>query len=533
MHEKTGQWVPPDSNETQYSVGHHGWRLIEHDAFMEVQDPGLGTFAIGDRPEAALLHDIVMSPLGLRGLSVTQLSKLKPHAPIPNIYDFYRTGHVLGNYEIVNRLAKDHPSKVTDRKRLSWGLSVMLDDLSHGIASHLSDMIIEGGYGGKENAHQERAQEAWKYGGIDKVLKSHKVRIDKTGGIQGYDLPSWVESNAPNLCSERFQYTAEEMRLWMESADEDVEAAAIIDSLYDLDQLTITPNAELAFKDEEAALLFAKSYLLLSTEDWNEPVNRVIEHLIIEAFKYSVYSRRLPEMNNYDNGETAAVGSYTYAIDQDLDYALRTSRDKRDDFMFAISQLLSQIGKEERWRFVEYKRDQFKRFLLDPQAEDYPSAWLNGHMMEYGPASSAVEVEVKPPTSSKLRRKPSVRANAAKLIHTDSGGVEYGLQPMKNRYVDPLVMTEKGPKPLSRINKTYSGLLDQHARIHASTLTVRLAVSSAYEDLIHDVVQRNNEEAKIERPPLDRDQLRWQIDAAAERSKQAAIEAGRLVLNAP
>lgn len=533
MQEKTGQWVPPDSNETQYSAGHHGWRLIEHEAFLEIQDPGLGTYAIGDRPEAALIRDIVMSPLGMRGLSVTQLSKLKQHAPIPNIYDFFRTGHVLGNVEGVHRLSRLHPAKASDEERLSWKLSVMLDDLSHGIASHLTDMIIEGGYGGTESAHQNRAKEAWRYGGITEILKRHGIKINKQGSIRGYDQPPWIETDAPGLCYERVQYAAEEMRLWLESDRDDPDAKRITESLYNLDNLTITDDAELAFKDEEAALLFGKAYLLLSTEDWNEPVNRVIEHLIIEAFKYSVSMRRLPGMDQYDNGHTAPVESYTYAIDQDLDYAMRVSRDVRDDFMFAISQLLSQIAKEERWRFVEYKRDQFIRFLLDSRVEDYPSAWLNGHVMEYGPASSVVEVEVTPPTKEEMEAGRTVRANAAQLIHTDSGGVQYGIQPMKNRYVDPLVMTDKGPKKLSKINKVYKLLLDQHARIHASKLTVRLAVSNEYERLIHEVVQRNAKEAQVERASLKRDQLRWQIDAAAERSREAAVKAGRLVLNAP
>ncbi|HVV67130.1 MAG TPA: hypothetical protein VHB72_03605 [Candidatus Saccharimonadales bacterium] len=533
MQEKTGKWIPPDSNETQYSAGHHGWQLVEHAAFLEVRDPGLGTYAISDRPEAQLVRDIVMSPLGLRGMSVTQLSKLKQHAPIPNIYDFYRTGHILSNYEGVHRLAPKHPGKPSEEEVLSWKLSVMLDDLAHGIASHLTDMIIEGGFGGKEQAHQERAQEAWRYGGIYEVLQKHGINVNASGGIEGYERPPWIESDIPELCYERVQYTAEEMRLWMESEDEDPDAERIINALYDLDNLTITEDGELAFKDEEMALLFSKAFLLLSTEDWNEPVNRVIEHLIIEGFKYSTYNRRLPQMHRYDNGHTARLESYTYAIDQDFDYALRISRDKQDNFMFAISQLLSQIAKEERWRFVEYKRDQFKRFLLDPRAEDYPSAWLNGHVMEYGPASSIVEIDVKPPTKKELQAVKTGRANAAKLIHTTKRGVRYDIQPMKRRYVDPLIMTANGAKRLSEVNSIYSGLLDQHARIHASTLKVRLAVSDEYERLIHQVTQRNRDEAKVDRPYLKRDQLRWQIDAAAERSRDAALQAGRLVLDAP
>lgn len=531
MQEKTGLWIPPDDDETLYSSGHHATRLVQHVNYMEVQDPSLGAYAIGDRPEAGVIQDLVMSRLGMRAGDIAQLSKRKQHGTIPNVYDFYRHGHVISNAEIVFRKSQEHPSRVSDTQRLSWELAVFLDDLAHGIGAHLSDMIIEGGFGGRENAHQARALEAWEYGGIAEVLKNHKVKVDVTGAIKGIATPPWVETNAPDICVERFQYTAEEMRLWLESADVSEDAKHIIATLSDLDNLTITDDARLAFKDEHVALLFSKAYLLLSTEHWNEPVHRVIEHLLIEAFKHSVYSRRLPDMDLYDNGDTADVVSYTYGVDDDLRLALDTSRHDRDDFMFAISQLLSQLGKEERWRYVEYKRDQFVRFLKDSRAQDYPSPLLNGHMVDFGPPSSAVEIDVtagKAPSS----RRPAIKANAAKLIHTDSGGVQYGLQPMKNRYVDPLVMTERGPRPLSKVNNVYRELLRQHSVIHASKIAVRLAVSSGYEELIREVVQLNTNEAKVPRRRLERDPLRWQIDAAAERAKTTAQAAGRLVLGA-
>ncbi len=531
MQEKAGLWIEPDSNETRYSTGHYAWQLIEHPNYLEIQDPVLGSFPIGERPEAGLMRDLIMSPLGLRAADIAQLSKKMQHGTIPNIYDFYRLGHVVSNTELVQRLCEKHPSKTTETQRLSWQLAVFLDDLAHGIGSHVTDMIIQGGFGGSENAHQARALEAWEYGRVTEVLKNHGKKVDNRGAIKGISTPPWVEADAPDICAERFQYTVEEMRGWLESADMEKDAREIIDVLVDLDNLVVTEDARLAFKDEHSALLFSKAYLLLSTEHWNEPVHRVIEHLLIEAFKHSVYSRRLPDMSDYDSGETADVASYTYGVDSDLLSAVSTSRHDRDDFMFAISQLLSQLGKEERWRFVEYKREQFIRFLRDPRARDYPSPLLNGHMVDFGPPSSAVEIDVIPGKVSS-RRRPAIKANAAELIHTDSGGVQYGLQPMKNRYVDPLVMTDQGSKSLSKINETFKGLLRQHAIIHASKIAVRLAVSGGYEQLIKEVVQSNNVESKIPRRKLSHDQIRWQIEAAAERAKQSAQKAGRLVLNA-
>lgn len=527
--EKTGQWVEPDPSQAQYSTGHSGWRLIEHDTYLQVQDPVLGDFAIGNRPEDEVIREIVMSPLGLRAFSIPQLSKLREHAPIPNIYDFFRAGHALNNVEGVNRLACQHPGRVTPRQMLLWKTEVAKDDLAHGLGSHLTDMIIEGGYGGPEDAHEKRSGEAERYGGVRGILQAAGIRLDAYGKIRGLQLPPWIEVDAPDLCYERYGYTVEETRLAFSPSDDDPAAQRLIETIADMDNLVITEDAQLAFRDEEVALMFSKAYLLLSTEDWNEPVNRVIEHLLIEGFKHAVYSRRLPNMKDYDNGHTADVASYTYGIDQDLLQALSTSRNDRDDFMFALSQLLSQIAKEERWRFVEYKRGQFLRFLLDERAEAYPSAILNGHVMDYGPPSSVVEIKVEKGEAPRQRR-PRVRANAAQLIHVDSGGVQYSLQPMKNRYVDPLVMTATGPKPLSRINETYRSLLRQHAIIHASKVAVRLAVTGEYENLVHEVVENNAEQARASRPKLKGDQLRWQIDAAAARSVADAQAAGRLVL---
>lgn len=470
-----------------------------------------------------------MSALGLRSFGIPQLSKLKEHAPIPNIYDFSRAGHALNNVEMINRLASQHPGGVTPEQMLLWKVEMTKNDLAQGPGSHLTDMIIEGGFGGRENAHQKRSPEAERYGGVRLSLQDARIRLTPTGKIWGLKLPPWAEIDAPGLCGERYGYTVEETRLMFSPLEDDPEAQRLFDMISDLDNLVITEEGELAFTDEEVALIFSKAYLLLSTEDWNEPVNRVIEWLLIEGFKYAVSSRRLPDMKSYDNGRTADVASYTYNIDRDLLQALSTSRDDRDDFMFAISQLLSQIGKEERWRFVEYKREQFLRFLLDERAEAYPSVILNGHVMDYGPASSIVEIDVKK-SNAPVQKRPRVRANAVKLIHTDKEGMKYGIQPMKNRYVDPLVMTGRGPKHLSEINETYSSLLEQHAIIHASEITVRLVVSGGYERLIQEVVDRNASEEKKSRPKLKGDQLRWQIDAAAERAKKSAVEAGRLVL---
>src|SRR5688500_1968908 len=128
MSETTGLWVPPDSNETRYSTGHHAWRLIEHPNYLEVQDPALGGIAISDRPEAAQLRELTMTPLGLRAAAIAQLSKEMQHGTIPNLYDFYRLGHVISNTEIVFRLSQRLGSKVSDEQRLSWELAVFLDD---------------------------------------------------------------------------------------------------------------------------------------------------------------------------------------------------------------------------------------------------------------------------------------------------------------------------------------------------------------------------------------------------------------------
>ena len=209
---------------------------------------------------------------------------------------------------------------------------------------------------------------------------------------------------------------------------------------------------------------------------------------------------------------------------------MRTGPGNRDDFMYAARSLLSAIGKQERERYLEYKQRQYALFLLDEEASEYPSEILNGHLVDYGPPSSHVEIEV---NNERTRRHSVTSQPVAQLIDNETEGIKYALPPLKNRFVDPLVvLSDDSAKPLSELDINFKKLLEQQQRIQASSLSVRLVLGNVFEQELREGITQNEtgfaEKSKEE--SLSADQLRRQIEGAGRRAEQAAVRAGYLVL---
>ena len=143
------------------------------------------------------------------------------------------------------------------------------------------------GTGGSKTYHENRVVEAFRFGGINDIFEKRGIKVNDRGEMEGIELPPWVESSAPDMCVDRLQYTLHEMLLWFDGsesseADEIRQLLADIATLKDID---IDDEGRMVFKDIDQAHLLAKGYSLLSTEHWNEPVNRIQLYLLIEGLK--------------------------------------------------------------------------------------------------------------------------------------------------------------------------------------------------------------------------------------------------------
>lgn len=520
-----GHHIQADTSEQVYHTDHHAWRMTDHGAYLSVESPLLGEYPIYGRPEDALFTDLIRSPLGWRSFAITQLSKDVSHTTIPNTASFIRAGHVTDSREITHRLARDMDA--TDEQKLGWQIYAQVTDYSHGPFSHATDIVFEG-HGGGERFHEVRMPDAFQHGGINRVLEQHNVVVDTNGVMPGIELPPWVECESPDINVDRFQYGPQELDLWFAGEDVDPRVQEAVKNASSLDNITILDDGRMAFRDIESARVFSKGYLLLGTEHWNDPVNRVQLHLLIETIKRSIIKRRLPFMDDVDLGVTRNPESYSYAIDADVIEATRTRRGHRDDFMYAVRSLLSAIGKQERERFIEYKREQYAQFLLDDQAIEYPSEILNDHLVDFGPPSTHVEISV-----IKVGDEVKGRQTAAQLVQDDVEGIKYHLPPLKNRYVDPPVLLRNGTsKRLSELDPNFARIKDEHQAIQAASLSVRLVLAKDFEEGIRNGITANAIEFEEKRKDrsLSPDQLRHEIEGASQRARDVAVKAGHLVL---
>jgi hypothetical protein len=430
----------------------------------------------------------------------------------------------LGLYRLVEIFADK--VNATPEERLAYHLAADGDDQSHMIWSHATEQAIQS-WGGPENYHEQIWPAVAELGGTVAALDKYNITVDKDIQIPGIEIPAWINDEHPNLNLDRFQYAVTELLLWFDHEEASPEIRELIRQICSPENLTITDKGQLAFNNPDIARIFAKGYLLLATEHWNDPINRVQLHLLIHATQRAIVKRRIEGMGEIDKGETRKPESYFLGIDQDIVDAMDTGPGRADDFVYAIKNALYPIAMQERQRYLDYKMNEYATFLLDAKARDYPSEFLSPRRVEFGPPSSQVEVQI-------AKGKEGPARQAAKIPTLDMGaeGIRYHLGPLKNRYIDPLVLTDGVAVKLSDLDPNYNRLLKQQQTIQKMSIVVNLAFAGGFEKAFKDGVKLNDKEfSRVKRrSPMTDDQQRRVIEMAAQRAKQMNITAGSVVL---
>lgn len=505
--------------------------FCDHGRYLQVRNPLFDEVILdpSQRQPMGMMADVVRTPLGMRGHDLTQLSKDKDHETISGTHNFYRTGHNVHVAHITDETARR--LKLTDEQRMAYVLFASLPDFGHGPLSHATDIAVEGP-GQKERFHESRVAEALALGGVMDVLKARDIKTRDNGTMKGVEIPPWVECSAPDVCVDRLQYTLQEMYLWFADSptSEGEQIRNMLKEMATLETLDINEDGNMVFTNKDHAALFAKGYLLLSTEHWNDPVNRVQLYLLIEALKYGIINRRLPHMAQLDHGTTRKPFDYLYAIDSDVMEAMEPKPGDTDPYLFAVSNQLAGVGYEERSRFKNFKRPIFETFLLDELAQEYPSALLHGNLADFGPASSQFETRI----YSGKKDVATHRNPQVPHLAEENGMLHYLLSPLKNRYIDPLVRTKDGDVRLSRVDNRFKTLLKQHQRIQRSTLSVHIPTTETYRELLWEqalVTSDSFFDAQKRLRKMNKDPKRRGIQAAGKRALEAAMKRGSYVLS--
>lgn len=516
----------PDPN-TVYSTGAYVQQVTDTGRLLFVNDPAFGIFTVGgDETEyQKIMYDLVSTPAMQRAEGVSQLCKDEGSATIPNTAFFTRLNGMVGIIKVVDDFARQ--SNMNDTERLAAQLEASFDDSAHKIFSHAIELMLQA-WGGNENKHQGDWPEYARFGGILDVLDKHSVKVNQDIKLEGVKLPPWVNAKSPDLDVDRVQYTVFELQEWFDHDSAPPETRELIGRLCDLNNLTLDETGNFAFKDIETARLFAKGYLLLSTEHWNDPVNRVQLYMLTQAARRLVVQRNFKWMNSIDKGMTRRPEDYFNGIDDDMISALHENHGHTDPTLFAIHNALYPIASAERKRFIRYKMSEYAQYLRDEKARDYPSEYLSPPRVQFGLPHPSVTVELSQSTAEE-------RAKNQKMPMPiyNNGHLEYELMPLKNRFVDPRVMLRNGStKRLSQLDQNYCELLNQHQNLQSMKAKVELVFADKFIDGFTKGIKANESDfdALAVSPDFTHDQKRRIIEQAAERARANAIKLGRLVL---
>jgi hypothetical protein len=502
----------------QHETGFQVWHQEGID--LRINDPALGYAHTikapgkGDKVDA-VFYDIMTSPIGLRSLGINQLSKSEIEETYPGQTDFQRWQHVSGVYHIVRHFARQQ--NLNEENTLLHALVACLPDLGHGVKSHVTDMLNEG-MGGDEKFHEKRIGQVIELGGIRRIFEKYNIQDPFNGdGTFSIKVPSWIESSSPDLSVDRLHYIAAEASLLFPDTE-------VVRDAIKLENFTITSDGHFAFQDVDQARVWAKAANLCSSEHWNEPTNRLIELLSLEAMKRTIAVRYLEGVDNFDNGYVGTPEDYTFLIDKDFDEALeREALSQRPDvFMNAIYSLMQSIAHGERQRFVRHKRPAYEQYLVDTDAREYPNALINPHRAAFG--IPPAEVEIKEGTGSS---DPKLDA----VLRMSNGRVIGDLKQLNPRQYDPLVMAPGGVARLSQLDPNFEKCLEESNQAISYVGEVALHANPESQQALMSGAEENAAfiEKSKGRQALSSDQIRGIITNSGGRALQQVMAEGRWI----
>lgn len=428
------------------------------DTQMGILDPVWGKALIGDKPHDDLLIELARTPLFRRTQAIEQLTLGPEYATVPNSMYFSRWQHIWGSLAFVRNMT-EIDSRFDDRQRMVLQLRTLVSDLGHTAFSHLGDWIFQGPNGG-EDMHDEELKQILEITGIGSILEKHNFTIDE---VAFPNVEDWVECPSPDLCVDRVDYSLRELVRW---ADTFLHLSEFKNALHDPKTLfEITPDNQLALKNEKFAKVFAAGFALLPTEHWGHPVHRLQLQLLENTVK-SVLTEDIA-------GQSEHPRDAMYGIDSDFDGYFKAWDIQQFD------KLMRDIAYSQRYIFSSARRNDLNNVLQVGRSKEWNFPEFPDPLKAYswqsrehaGPYAAQVDVVESTVALTGLR--------------ATARGIELSLPPLKARSIDPLVAHGGGYKRLSEIDSTYVTYLEgQKAmmnKAYKATILVRPAVAQSVE----------------------------------------------------
>jgi len=525
--ELTGEIGDPPSQ--QYAV----MKSALYGDHMFSTDQELRGFKYGE-----FINRALRTPLYERGHDVSQLTKLASSATIPNTQDFFRSQTLELTHLYATVIGRANHIELSEDDIHEQTANQLLEDLMHYLLSHGLEIHFQGW-----NSQQLMSTTM---GGLvipaampelmdTPYLRSLDMQTGSFRLTKEYDFISAKKEHGkpPGIDFDKLHYTPTEGALWFADYD-DPKIHDLLLAISDPNAVDITSDGYLYFKDPEVALGFSKLYLLLTTEHWNDVMQRLQIFAGNQAFSLAIVKRILRSMKSddghpIDSGVTMNPESYAYGIDSDLDMALQEMVQEGDEYANVLQELLKTVGMQERGRFINNKRRVYAEFLKDPHATEYPNATgvlgkKDGYNRDFGPPSPMFDIKV-------LKRRPSSKLPRGVMPVLTDKSSRFVLDTLKVRSVDPLVRHRGKIIRLSECMPRYQKILEQHEVIHSAPVSVDIMLNPDYTR----VLKRGYESTKIDfdqlmtREQLGPDKMRQLILGSAKRAKAVASSRGVLV----
>jgi len=462
---------------------------------ITIYDPVWNKCEIGGQEGDEVLLELSDNALVRRLLNVEQLTLDRLTQTIPATAEFSRYEHMWGSVVFVREMLDKYAPETDSRTKLILQLRAFVSDLGHTAGSHRGDWMFQG-MSGPENQHDNELMHLLDVSGITEILTRHSI---DPAEVVFPDIEDWIERPAPDLCVDRVDYASREMKRWLNFTTQ-IEFATRPEAFKLIDNQLVMAN-------HKHALSFAKGFLLLPTEHWNEPVHRLMLHLDQELVK-RIFTADGPGLvaSFMDGPDDYHPRDYMYTVDRDITFEMRF----RDPFLNSVRPLMEDIAQAKRRISAWERRHQLQNFFSE---FDKPKAFpdpLKPYEYPYDQSLNIVPGNI---NIIEVDKQEDVEDFGE---HPES--LDFFLPPMKPRAVDPLYLDEQGSvRRLSETDSDYADLLKQQAAILKRAYVARLYLNPEVKARIEQGLEENAAKwpEALTRPRMGADRFRILINDAA------------------
>ncbi len=491
--EKLGRYValgpPSEQDYSQIPITPYALSSYEiADDYILINDAVWGSCRIGEEPGDEVFLDLVGETAIQRLQGIEQLTLPRFMTTIPGTSEFSRWEHVWGALVLTRQLGKE--AGIDARQLRIYELRAFLSDVQQGAFSHLRDWMLQG-MGGSEDQHDDDQPEFFRRIGLDVVLNRHGYELEEVlVKGQKYD---WTERPSPDLCTDRLDFGVRESFRWLANEP-------------NIMQMSRRPfhveEDQIVMDSREIAKLFSKTYMLLATEHWQEPVHRLQLLLLQEMVRYALVHGDAAMMN--DRMGLYHPADVLMSVDEDFTASMVMAYSHQ----WLLHDLASHIGRERRMVARMVRSQELMSFLGREVSDTLPNPVVAGNWQGKTHPLSPSNVEIIPVDTTSDVDDYGQLPNA----------LDFELPPLKPRWIDPLFKDEAGKtRRLSEADDTVAGLIEQLQGYLKQRYVGRVFLNPQHRELLETAITKNQEawEEMLDRPRMPDEVFRSSFEHAA------------------